>query len=118
MGNKVTVLVSAVLAVIAFAAGIATLTASDEAFACTADARLDAPEGWVWSRDGANDCAWTLYDSDGNTASDDVYEAAGEEPPPSSFGLTAPAAFAVGILATIAAVVTALRSRREDEPEN
>lgn len=117
MGRRITILVASVLAIIAFAAGIAALTSQDQVGACTLDARPDAPEGWAWSRDGGNDCAWTLYDANGNTAPAEIYEAAGEDPPPSSFDLTAPVAFAVGVVATIVAVATARRSRREGESE-
>lgn len=63
-------------------AGFAMLSPDTEPVACTMDARLDAPEGWTWHRDGTNNCAWTLYDADGSEAPDDVYTAIGEEPPP------------------------------------
>lgn len=112
MSNRVTILVASLLAIIAYSAGFVALTTGNDPVACTADARLDAPEGWSWARDGDNDCAWTLYDAQGNEAPETVYEAAGVDAPPSSFDLTAPLAFAVGTGAALIAAITALRPQR------
>ena len=112
MSNRVTILVASLLAIIAFSAGVVALTSGKDPAACTADARIDAPEGWDWARDADNDCAWTLYDTEGNEAPGAVYEAAGETAPPSSFDLTAPVAFAVGAVAALVAATTAVRSQR------
>lgn len=111
MSNRITILVASLLAVIAFAAGIVAMTSEGGPLVCTTDARIDAPEGWMWQRDGANDCAWTLYDGEGNAAPDSVYEDAGELPPPPNTDLTAPVAFAVGAIAAVVAGVAASRSR-------
>lgn len=62
---------------------------SDDQGVCTADARLDAPEGWRWARDADNDCAWTLYADSGDTAPDDVYQEYGLESPPTQSERTA-----------------------------
>ena len=112
MTQRITIIVAATLAVVAFAAAYVTLSPSDDATACTADARLDAPEGWTWLRDGENDCAWTLYNADGDTAPDSLYESVGETPPPtaasSSFGIVAAL---IGIAASVVVVTTAIRIR-------
>ena len=114
MHNRTIMLLAGALAALAFAASALAFTSEPEGLACTADARLDAPDGWVWQRDGSNDCAWTLYDSAGNEAPDSVYDSVGEEPPPSSspdrLGIVA---FVIGVLATAASLVAFSKSRSE-----
>lgn len=106
--------IASLVAILAFVAAAFAFTSESETFICTADARLDAPEGWVWLRDGANECAWTLYDDQGSEAPDSVYESIGEEPPPAQdpnwFGI---AAFLIGIGATGTGVVAFTKSRAE-----
>ncbi len=114
MNNRMIMFVAGAVAILAFATATFAFSTEPEALACTADARLDAPDGWVWQRDGANECAWTLYDGQGNTAPDSVYTAAGEEPPstsdPDRLGIVA---FIIGVLATGASVMAFSKSRAE-----
>ncbi len=114
MSNRVIMYMAGAVAILAFATATLAFSTGTEAFVCTADARLDAPDGWAWQRDGANECAWTLYNGQGNVASDDVYEAAGVEPPPNSdpdrLGIVA---FITGVLATGASIIAFSKSRAE-----
>ena len=114
MHNRTIMLAAGAIAALAFAASAFAFTSAPEGSACTADARLDAPDGWAWQRDGSNECAWTLYDSAGNEAPDSVYLSVGEEPPPSSdpdrLGIVA---FAIGVLATGASLAAFSKSRAE-----
>ncbi len=82
MHNRTIMLVAAATAVLAFGAALFAFSSEPAATACTMDARLDAPDGWTWQRDGANNCEWTLYDDQGSEAPDSVYESTGEVPPP------------------------------------
>ena len=113
MNNRITMIVAAALALVAFGAALVSMTGADDPVACTADARLDAPDGWVWLRDGSNDCAWTLYNADGDTAPDSVYESIDEAPPPAPPGDTfVMVAFAIGAVASVVAIISALRLRK------
>ncbi|MEA2010536.1 MAG: hypothetical protein U9N78_07520 [Actinomycetota bacterium] len=92
---------------------------SDDVGFCTADARVDAPEGWRWSRDPANDCAWTLYADSGETAPDDVYQEHGFEAPPTQSTRTTASyvTLALVLIATAVSIwfaVTQSRCRSED----
>jgi hypothetical protein len=115
VANRITILVAALISVIGFSAGVVLMNTSSESLACTADARLDAPDGWVWQRDGSNDCAWTLYDADGDAAPDHVYDEAGEEPPPASSDVPAWIAYAVGVGGLAVIAITAVRSKRDSD---
>jgi hypothetical protein len=106
--------IAGLVAILAFATAAFSFSAEPEAYFCTADARLDAPEGWVWQRDGSNDCAWTLYDDTGSEAPDSLYDSIGEEPPPSQnpsrLGILA---FVIGVGASVAAVLSVSNNRAE-----
>jgi hypothetical protein len=114
MTNRAIMYLSAGIAILAFITASFAFTAQPEATFCTADARLDSPEGWLWQRDGSNGCAWTLYDTQGNEAPDSVYESIGEDAPPSQdpdrLGIVA---FLIGVGATAASVTAFSKSRAE-----
>jgi len=122
MSNRAILYIASLVAILAFATAAFAFTSEPEAYFCTADARLDAPDGWQWQRDGSNECAWTLYDDSGAEAPDTVYESVGEEPPPSQdpsrLGIVA---FLIGVGATAAGVFAFSKSRSEmqagDTPE-
>lgn len=76
--------VMAVIAVAGVGAILVLIAPGQGTIACPADARIDAPTGWFWQRDAGNDCAWTLYDRDGQEAPAEIYEAHGESPPPAN----------------------------------
>ncbi|MEN8235030.1 MAG: hypothetical protein ABFR89_08945 [Actinomycetota bacterium] len=87
----------------------------DQAF-CTADMIVvDVPDGWDLNRDGANDCRWTLFDSAGERAPDEVYEGLSiEAPPPVRSGpesVVAGVVFVAAVGIGIAVVVTRSRER-------
>jgi hypothetical protein len=114
MTNRAIMYVAAAVAILAFVTASFAFSSEPEASICTADARLDAPEGWTWLRDGSNECAWTLYDDNGLNAPDSVYESVGEEPPPRQdpdwLGIVA---FLIGVGASGISVVAFSKSREE-----
>ncbi len=115
MHNRTIMLVALATAVLAFGAAIFAFSSAPAAVFCTMDARLDAPDGWHWQRDGGNDCAWTLYDAQGHEAPDGVYETIGEEAPPSGppdlFGL-------VALIIALSAIGLAVAEYRKDRAEH
>ena len=110
----------AVLGGVVWVASSGSSTSGDQGF-CTADARLDAPEGWRWARDPGNDCSWTLYADSGEAAPDDVYQEYGFESPPTQSERPAAANWALLLVAiatgvTIWFVMTQSRCRTGDCP--
>ena len=114
MTHRAIMYIASLIAILAFATAAFAFTSEPEPYFCTADARLDAPEGWSWQRDGSNECVWTLYDGTGSEAPDSVYESIDEEPPPSQdpsrLGIVA---FLIGVGATGVGVVAFSKSRAE-----
>jgi len=111
----------AVLGGVVWVASSGSSSSTEQGF-CTADARLDAPEGWQWARDAGNDCAWTLYADSGEEALDDVYQEYGFEPPPTQSERTAATNWvlllvAIASGATIWFVMTQSRCRSGNCPE-